>query len=57
MMGERQAYGVDGGEVERELAGDAANAVGAEQLLHIGTGYEVRGMRGKASDSNAVPRT
>jgi phosphate-selective porin len=41
-MGERQAYGVDGGEVERELAGDAANAVGAEELLHR---YKVLGTR------------
>ena len=33
-MRQREADGVDGGGVERELAGDAANAVGAKELLH-----------------------
>ena len=33
---EREADGVDGGGVERGLAGDGADAVGAEELLHEG---------------------
>ena len=34
VMRQREADGVDGGGVERGLAGDAANAVGAKELLH-----------------------
>ena len=34
---EREADGVDGGRVKRGLAGDGANAVGAEELLHAGS--------------------
>ena len=34
VVSEGQADGVDGGGVERGLAGDATNAVGAEKLLH-----------------------
>jgi hypothetical protein len=33
-MRQREADGVDGDGVERELAGDTANAVGAKELLH-----------------------
>src|SRR5580704_3186287 len=39
VVGEGEADGVDGGGIEWRLAGDAANAVGAEKLLHIDTGY------------------
>ena len=35
MMGEGEADGVDGGGVERGLAGDGSDAVGAEELLHV----------------------
>ena len=45
MMGQRKADGVDGGGIERGVAGDATNAVGAEELLHIDTGYKVRDAR------------
>ena len=34
VVGESEADGVDGGGVERGLAGDATNAVGSEELLH-----------------------
>ena len=33
-MRQREADGVDGSRVERELACDTANAVGAKELLH-----------------------
>ncbi len=48
VMRECEAYGVDGGGVERRLARDAANAVGAEEFLHVrdkGTRFEVPGSR------------
>ena len=38
-MRKSEADGVDGGGIERGLAGDATNAVGAEEFLHIGKGY------------------
>jgi len=34
VMRQREADSVDGDGVERELAGNAANAVGAKELLH-----------------------
>ena len=34
VVSESKAYCVDGGPVERGLAGDGADAVGAEELLH-----------------------
>ena len=34
MVRQREADGVDGGGIEGGLAGDAANAVGAKELLH-----------------------
>jgi hypothetical protein len=35
-MSESEADGVDGGGVERGLAGDGSDAVGAEEFLHCG---------------------
>ncbi len=54
MMGEGDADGVDGGGVERGLAGDGSDAVGAEELLHmdqgtryLGAGYQAMECQGR----------
>jgi hypothetical protein len=39
MVGEGEADGVDRRGIERRLAGNATNAVGSEEFLHIDTGY------------------
>jgi hypothetical protein len=52
VMGECEADGVDGGGVERGLAGDATNAVGAEKLLHrIISPYLLSGVPGETGES------